>query len=149
MGIRMLHRRKAHARVHATAAASGRLRAGSAPWRRPRPARAPRACAPRIPSTAGAALRTAAARLRGIGLTRLVPPSVSRLVGPFVGPFIRRLVPRGDARRRWAEAVRSRLALALGVLGRLRRPRRPAPGSPLFVVPPAPLSGPQDGFLPR
>lgn len=149
MGIRMLHRRKARARVHATAAAPGRLRPGSAPWSRPRPARAPRASVPRIPSTAGAALRTAAARLRGAGLARLVPPPVSRLVRPLARPLARRLEPRGDARRLWAGAVRSRLALALRVLGRLRGPRRPVLGGPLPVVPPALLSGPPDGFLPR
>ncbi|MDQ0962590.1 hypothetical protein QFZ66_006468 [Streptomyces sp. B4I13] len=155
MGIRMLHRRKAHARVHATAAATGRLRPGNAPWSRPRPARAPRAATPRIPSTPDAALRTAAVRLRGTGPARIVPPSLSRLVRPSVGPFVRRLVPRGDAWRKWGEAAHGRMARVLGalsvlrVLGRLRGPRRQAARSPLFVAPPAPLTGPRDGFLPR
>ncbi|MEH0511327.1 MULTISPECIES: hypothetical protein [unclassified Streptomyces] len=141
MGIRLLHRRKAHARVHTPAAARGRLRPGDAPWSRPRPARAPRAATPRIPGTPGAALRTAVLRLRGTAFAGLVRPSVSRLV--------RRLVPRGDARRLWAEALHGHLALALGVLGRLRGPRRAASRIPLFVAPPAPLTEPGDGVLPR
>ncbi|MDX3804457.1 hypothetical protein, partial [Streptomyces sp. AK04-3B] len=96
---------------------------------------------PRIPRTPGAALHTAAVRLRGTALAALVPPSVSRLV--------RRLVPRGGARRLWAEALHGRPALVLRVLGRRRGPRRAASRIPLFVAPPAPLTGPGDGALPR
>ncbi|MEH0543680.1 hypothetical protein QA802_11495 [Streptomyces sp. B21-105] len=164
MGIRMLHRRKARARVHATAAATGRLRPGKGPWSRPRPARAPRAAAPRIPGTPGAALRTATVRtatvrLRGKGLARRLPPPppMSRRVRPFVRPIVQlfvrpvagRLVPRGDTWRIWAGAVRGRWALVSGVLGRLRRGPRTAPRITLFVAPPTPLTGPQDGSLPR
>jgi hypothetical protein len=171
MGIRMLHRRMAHARVHAAAVTPGergpgRLRPGKGPWSRPCPARAPRAAAPRIPETPGAALPAATVRLRGTWLARRMPPPVSRLVRPHIGPvigpavrpivqlFVRpvagRLVPRGDTWRTRAGIVRGRLALAFAVLGRLRRGPRTASRITFFVAPPAPLTGPRDdGSGPR
>ncbi|WP_062649563.1 hypothetical protein [Streptomyces maremycinicus] len=132
MGIRMLHRRKAHARVLATAAMAPWSAPGETSRRRPRPALEPGAATPRIPWTPGTALRTAAARLRVPAPARLLPPAVTRLLAGFV--------PRYDSRRRlWAEAVRGHLALALALLGRLRGPRT-VRRIPLFVVTAAPLT---------
>ncbi|MFF3206023.1 hypothetical protein [Streptomyces sp. NPDC002962] len=136
MGIRMLHRRKAHARVHATAAADTRSGPGTASRRRPRPALASGAVTPRIPWTPGTALRAAAVRLRGPGLTRF-PPRIPLLVPTR---FLAGSVPRDDGRRRlWAEAVRAHLARALGVLGRLRG-RRTVRRIPLFVATAPPVT---------
>ncbi|MFD7940439.1 hypothetical protein ACFV4T_39055 [Streptomyces sp. NPDC059755] len=128
MGIRMLHRRKAHARVHATAAGDTRSRPGPASRTRPRPALAPGAADPRIPWTPGAALRAAAARLRGPAPTRVPPPVLAGLVS------------RNDSRwRLCAEAVRGHLAPALGVLGRLHG-RRTVRRIPLFVATAPPVT---------
>ncbi|MGW1779659.1 hypothetical protein ACWCQQ_11025 [Streptomyces sp. NPDC002143] len=123
MGIRMLHRRKAHARVHATATADTQVDPGAARRRRPRPALAPGAAAPRVPRTPGTVLRAAAARLR-------CPAALTRLL------------PRGASWRRWAEAARGFLTLAVGVLGRLPRPRtaRRVRRIPVFVATVAPLT---------
>ncbi|MGW2614510.1 hypothetical protein [Streptomyces sp. NPDC001500] len=118
MGIRMLHRRKAHARVHATAAAGTRAEPGTAPWRRPRPALAPRAATPQAPRTPATALRTATRVLR-TAAAHLRRPDPARLVPARLLPLVLRALPKGDVRRLWAEAVRGRAALALGVLERL------------------------------
>ncbi|MFF8967969.1 hypothetical protein [Streptomyces sp. NPDC014995] len=93
MGIRMLHRRTATARVHATATADTQVDPDATPLGRPLPAVAGGAATPRIPGTPVTALRAAAVRL-------------GRLA-PFSG----------------AEVARGYLALALGFLGRLPRPR--------------------------
>ncbi|WP_327182467.1 hypothetical protein [Streptomyces sp. NBC_01334] len=136
MGIRMLHRRKARVRVHATAAADTRSGPGAASRTRPRPALAPGAATARIPWIPGAALRAAAARLRGPVLTRFLP----RLPPGVLTRSLAGFVSRNDSRRRlWAEAVRGRLARALGVLGRLRG-RRTARRIPLFVVTAPPVT---------
>ncbi|MFI5791807.1 hypothetical protein [Streptomyces sp. NPDC051677] len=131
MGIRLLHRRKAHARVHATATADAQLVPGTAAWTRPRPALAPGAATPRVPTTPATALREAAARL--------IPERVLRLV------------PRGDTWRRWAEEVRGCLALARSALGRLRRPRpaRRIAVVPVFVATATPFTERPDGSAPR
>ncbi|WP_327314341.1 hypothetical protein [Streptomyces sp. NBC_01235] len=143
MGIRMLHRRRAHARVHATATADTRLAPGTAPWRRPRPALAPGAATPRIPRAPVTALHTTVAGLRR-PFARLVPR------------FVLRFVPRGDTWRLWAETVRGCLALVLGVLGRLHRPRTarripviPAVPVPVVAATARPLSERPDGSAPR
>ncbi|MGW0924609.1 hypothetical protein ACWD3J_37015 [Streptomyces sp. NPDC002755] len=140
MGIRMLHRRKAHARVHVTAAADPRSWPGVASRTWPRPALAPGAATPRIPRTPATVLRAAAARLRGPALTGLLsrfqPRSLTRVLTRLLTWF----VPRDDSRRRlWAEAVHGHLALALGVLGRLRGPRT-VRRVPLFVVTATPFT---------
>ncbi|MEV5901926.1 hypothetical protein [Streptomyces sp. NPDC052127] len=136
MGIRMLHRRKAHARVHATAAADTRSGPGAASRTRPRPALAPGAAGPRIPWIPGAALPAAVARLRGPAPTRfppLFPPRVlTRFLAGAVSPNVRRW-------RLWAEAVRGRLAPALGVLGR-HRGRRTVRRIPLYVATAPPVT---------
>ncbi|MFF3497495.1 hypothetical protein [Streptomyces sp. NPDC003247] len=93
MGIRMLHRRTAPARVHATATADQPVRPDAAPAGRPLPAHARGAATPRVPGTPLTAVRAAAARLG-----RLAP--LSRI-----------------------EVAHGYLALALSVLGRLPRPR--------------------------
>ncbi|MFI5817666.1 hypothetical protein ACIA8I_00700 [Streptomyces rishiriensis] len=120
MGIRMLHRRKAHARVHATAAAGTRAEPGTAPWRRPRPALAPRAATARVPSTPATALHTAARILR-TAAARVRRPDPARPVPARLLPLVLRTLPRGAARRLWAAVVHGRPALALGFLGRLLR----------------------------
>ncbi|MFE6827504.1 hypothetical protein [Streptomyces sp. NPDC057690] len=136
MGIRMLHRRKAHARVLATAAADTRSGPGPASRTRPRPALAPGAAGPRIPWTPGAALRAAAARLRGPAPTRFPPGFPPPVLTRFLAGF----VSRGDSRwRLWAEALRGHLAPALGVLGRLRG-RRTVRRIPLFVATAPPVT---------
>ncbi|MEU9265308.1 hypothetical protein AB0E04_07615 [Streptomyces sp. NPDC048251] len=136
MGIRMLHRRKAHARVHATAAADTPSGPGAASRTRPRPALAPGAAGPRIPWTPGAALRAAAARLRGPVPTRFPLRFPPRVLTRFLAGF----VSRNDSRwRLWTEAVRDHLAPALGVLGRLRG-RRTARRIPLFVATAPPVT---------
>jgi len=118
MGIRMLHRRKAHARVHATAAAGTRAEPGTAPWRRPRPALAPRAATPRIPRTPATVVRSALRALRAAaGNPRR--PEPARLVPARLLPLLLRVLPQGGARRVWSEAVRALPTLALGVLERL------------------------------
>ncbi|MEV1069543.1 hypothetical protein [Streptomyces sp. NPDC050263] len=132
MGIRMLHRRKAHARVHVTATADTQVDPGAARRRRPRPALAPGAATPRLPRTPVTVLRAAAARLpRPAALTRLLP--------------------RGDSLRRWAGAARGFLALALGVLGRLPRPgtARTVRRIPVFVATATPLTERPDGSAPH
>ncbi|MDQ0580358.1 hypothetical protein [Streptomyces rishiriensis] len=140
MGIRMLHRRKAHARVHATAAADPRSGPGAASRKRRHLALAPGAAAPRIPWTPGTALRSAAARLRRPVPVRFLPRAVSRFLPRIVTRFLAGPVPREDNRRHlWAEAVRGHLAVALGVLGRLRGPRT-VRRVPLVVVTATPLS---------
>ncbi|MFD9432509.1 hypothetical protein [Streptomyces sp. NPDC060002] len=134
MGIRMLHRRKAHARVHATAAAESWP--GAASRTRPRPALAPGAATPRIPWTPATALHAAAARLHGPALTGLLPLPLPRFLARVLAGF----APRDDSRRRlWAEAVRGHLVRALGVLGRLRGPRTDR-RIPLFVATATPLT---------
>ncbi|SEQ53245.1 hypothetical protein SAMN04487983_10062 [Streptomyces sp. yr375] len=150
MGIRMHHRRTATARVHATATALTHFAPGTAPWTRPRPALAPSADTPRIPRSPATAVRTALRRaLRTVAarLRRLVPR------------FVLRFVPRGDIWRPWTEAVRGYLALALGALDRLPRPRiRTArrirvlpvvPVVPVSVATVTPLTGRPDGSAPR
>ncbi|MFD9317318.1 hypothetical protein ACFWDQ_06310 [Streptomyces sp. NPDC060053] len=141
MGIRMLHRRKAHARVHATAAADPRSGPGAAS--RPRPALAPGAATPRIPWTPATALRAAAARLRGPALTRVpprsLPGSLPRVLARVLARFLAGFVPRDDSRRLWVDAVRGHLVLALDVLGRLRGPRT-VRRIPLFVVTATPFT---------
>ncbi|MFE7934919.1 hypothetical protein ACFU6S_40610 [Streptomyces sp. NPDC057456] len=148
MGIRILHRRKAHARVHATAAADPRSGPGAATRARPRPALAPGAATPRIPWTPAMALRAAAARLRGPALTRVAPRSLPRLLPQVLARVLDRVlarflagfVPRDDSGRRlWADAVRGHLVLALDVLGRLRGPRT-VRRIPLFVVTATPFT---------
>ncbi|MFI1926422.1 hypothetical protein [Streptomyces sp. NPDC020377] len=136
MGIRMLHRRKAPARVHATAAADTRSGPGAVSRTRPRPARAPGAAGPRVPWTPGVALRAAAARLRGPFSTRLPTRVLTRVLTRFLAGF----VSGNDSRwRLWAEAVRGHLAPALGVLGRLRG-RRTVRRIPLFVATAPPVT---------
>ncbi|WP_314222546.1 hypothetical protein [Streptomyces zaehneri] len=136
MGIRMLHRRKAHAPVHATASADTRSGPGAASRTRPRPALAPGAAGPRIPWPPGAVLRAAAARLGGPAPTRFLPRCALRDLTRFLAGF----VSRNDGRRRpWAEAVRRHLASALGVLGRLRG-RRTVRRIPLFVATAPPVT---------
>ncbi|TQJ48333.1 hypothetical protein OHU34_31530 [Streptomyces sp. NBC_00080] len=135
MGIRMLHRRKSPARVH-TAAADTRSGPGAAPRTRPRPALAPGAAGPRIPWSPGAALREAAARLRGPAITRFPLRFPPRVLTRFLDGF----VSRNDSRwRLWAEAVRGHPATALGVLGRLRG-RRTVRRIPLFVATAPPVT---------
>ncbi|MGW2049476.1 hypothetical protein ACWCPF_30470 [Streptomyces sp. NPDC001858] len=132
MGIRMLHRRKAHARVHAAATADTQVVPGAVRRRRPRPALAPGAATPRLPRSPVTVLRAVAARLR-------CPAALTRLL------------PRGDGRRRWAEAARGFLTLAVGVLGRLPRPRttRTVRRIPVFVATVTPLTERPDGSAPR
>ncbi|QJT01038.1 hypothetical protein G9272_12555 [Streptomyces asoensis] len=200
MGIRMLHRRKAHARVHATAAADTRSGPGAASRTRPRPALAPGAATPRIPWAPGTALRAAAARQRGPAATRSLtwfparsltwfparsltwfparsltwfparsltwfparsPARVlawvlawflawvlawflarvpARVLHRVLARFLAGFVPRDDGRLRlWGDAVRGHLALALGVLDRLRGPRT-VRRIPLFVATATPLT---------
>lgn len=104
MGIRMLHRRRASARVHTTAAA-GKGRAGpdATSSGRPLPALAPDAATPRLPGTPLQPLREAAVRLRPRGLTRLAGP--------------------GGLRRLGTGTARGCLALGLTALRRLSGPR--------------------------
>ncbi|MDR6978216.1 hypothetical protein J2X68_004941 [Streptomyces sp. 3330] len=148
MGIRMLHRRKAHARVLATSAAGPRSWPRAASRTRPRPALAPGAAVPRIPWAPGPALRAAAARLRGPApgrwrprsLPGLLSRSLHRLLPGALSRFLAGFVPRDDSRRLvWAEAVRGHLGLALGVLGRLRGPRS-VRRIPLYVAPAIPFT---------
>lgn len=138
MGIRMLHRRKAHARVHATAAAGTRAEPGTAHWRRPRPAFAPRAATARVPRTPATVLRTAARILR-TAAARLPLPDPARLVPAELLALVLRTLPRDGARRLWAAAAHRRPALALGVLRRLLRPRR-IRRIPVFVATARPLT---------
>ncbi|SHI27711.1 hypothetical protein [Streptomyces sp. 3214.6] len=159
MGIRLLHRRKAHARVHATATADAQLGPGTAAWTRPRPALAPGAATPRVPRTPATALRTAAARLRR-RVARVVPERVLRLVpsgerrAPAAG---RRRAPHArldrDTWRLCAEAVCGCLALALSALCRLRRPRTarriPVVPVPVLAATATPLIERPDGSAPR
>lgn len=120
MGIRMLHRRKAHARVHATATADTQAGSRPAPWKRPRPALAPGAATPRTPGTPGKVLRAVAARRCRPLLTRFPAGTLSA----FRAGFAPESVYREDSRLRlWAEAARGHLVAALSVLGRLRGPR--------------------------
>ncbi|MFJ4696136.1 hypothetical protein [Streptomyces sp. NPDC088766] len=118
MGIRMLHRRKASARVHATATA-GKRRVGpdATPSGRPFPALAPGAGTPRVPGTPLKALREAAVRLRRRGLALLVRPD--------------------GAWRPGTGTVRGYLALGLAALRRLPGPRA-GRRIPVFVVSAAP-----------
>lgn len=104
MGIRMLHRRKASARVHATATAEKR-RVGpdTTPPGRPFPALAPGAAAPRVPGTPLKALHAAAVQLRRRALALLVRPDGTWRLG--------------------ADTARGYLALGLAALRRLPRPR--------------------------
>ncbi|MEU8649183.1 hypothetical protein [Streptomyces sp. NPDC048737] len=104
MGIRMLHRRKASARVHATATA-GKRRVGpdATPPGRPLPALAPGAATPRVPGTPLKTLREAAVRLRRRALALLVRPDGTWRLG--------------------TETARGYLALGLAALRRLPRPR--------------------------
>ncbi|MFF1443700.1 hypothetical protein [Streptomyces sp. NPDC058295] len=136
MGIRMLRRRKAHARVLATVAANPWSRPGAASRTRPRPALAPDAATPRIPWAPGAALRAATARFRGPALTRFLPRVPPRVLTRFLDGFISR---SGSRRRPWAEAVRGHVAAALGVLGHLRG-RRTVRRIPLFVATATPVT---------
>ncbi|GAB7107695.1 hypothetical protein JCM4814A_60090 [Streptomyces phaeofaciens JCM 4814] len=145
MGIRMLHRRTAHARVHATATTDTRVDPDAGPAPRPLPALAPGAATPRVPRTPVTALRAALRRLRDRVLDRL--DRLTRLVHRF----------RDGAWRPWCETARGCLALALGTLGRLRGRRR-ARRISLFVVPPPaplplrlvpPLTEHPDGSAPR
>lgn len=106
MGIRMLHRRTAPARVHSAAAAGAQLGPDATPSTRPLPALAAGSATSRIPGTPVTALRAATARLGRQGLTRLSPPS--RREGTW---------------RLRADLARGYLALALSALGRLPRPR--------------------------
>ncbi|MFI5961783.1 hypothetical protein ACIA8J_06410 [Streptomyces asoensis] len=129
MGIRMLHRRKARARVHATAAEAARTGSDAAHRPRPRPARAPAAATARIPRTLAMTLRAAA----GARARRLSP----------TGFLTRTVLREGGRPRRWAEAVRGRRAAALSALGRLRRPRGDRRG-PVLVASADPLTGRRD-----
>ncbi|MFJ4643791.1 hypothetical protein ACIP6Q_09625 [Streptomyces bobili] len=110
MGIRLLHRRKASARVHATATAVTTAGPHRTPSRRPLPALAPGAATPRVPGTPLTALR------EGAGLLR------------------RRTVVLLDRRdgtvRLAAERARDHLTLALAAL---RRPRWPRAGRRIAV----------------
>ncbi|MFF7529856.1 hypothetical protein ACFZB2_12245 [Streptomyces bobili] len=110
MGIRLLHRRKASARVHATATAVTTAGPHRTPSRRPLPALAPGAATPRVPGTPLTALREGAGRLR------------------------RRTVVLLDRRdgtvRLAAERARDHLTLALAAL---RRPRWPRAGRRIAV----------------
>ncbi|MFJ4808401.1 hypothetical protein [Streptomyces longwoodensis] len=122
MGIRMLHRRTAHARVDATSAAKTQVKPDTPPSATV-PARAPGAASPRVPRTARTTLRDAVAPARR-GLTRLWDSTA------------------------W-QVTRGYLDLALTTLERLPRPRRtfrivltPAPA-------PASLTERPDGFAPR
>ncbi|WP_406009568.1 hypothetical protein OG440_28135 [Streptomyces sp. NBC_00637] len=151
MGIRMLHRRKARARVHATAAADPRSWPGTAARARPRPAFAPDAATPRIPWAPGTALRAAAARLLDRARVTLLPGALSRVLSRVRSRVLPRFLPRflagsvrpGDSRRHlWGAALRGHLDLALGVLGRLRGPGtvRRARRIPVFVATTVPLT---------
>ncbi|MET9506296.1 hypothetical protein ABZY42_32060 [Streptomyces sp. NPDC006622] len=103
MGIRMLHRRKASARVHATAAAVTRSGLDATPSGRPLPALAPGAATPRVPGTPLGFLRATAVRLRRRVLALLTRPD---------GTW-----------RLSAEPARAYLTLAVAALRRLHRPR--------------------------
>ncbi|MFI2433863.1 hypothetical protein [Streptomyces sp. NPDC018693] len=96
MGIRMLHRRTATARVDATATADTQVHPHAALFR-PLRAIAPGAATPRLPATPGRVLRDTTAPLRR-GLSRLQEATA------------------------W-QVARGYLDLALGVLSRLPRPR--------------------------
>ncbi|USQ87717.1 hypothetical protein NFX46_30740 [Streptomyces phaeoluteigriseus] len=102
MGIRLPHRRKAPARVHATATAETPAGHDGTPQRRPLPALAPGAATPRVPGTPLTAVRERAARLRRRAVALLTRPDGVRRLG--------------------AERARGHLTLALGALRRLRRP---------------------------
>ncbi|MFJ1734555.1 hypothetical protein [Streptomyces sp. NPDC088254] len=106
MGIRMLHRRTAPARVHAMAAAKPQAGPGARPrGRRPLPALAPGAARPRVPVALAAEVASVAVRLgrRGLGLLARVSP---------------RRRPRVDV-------IHGYVALALGALSALRGRLRP------------------------
>ncbi|MEU0672520.1 hypothetical protein ABZ330_06455 [Streptomyces sp. NPDC006172] len=101
MGIRMLHRRTAPARVHAMAAANPQAGPRVRPWGRPPlPALAPGAARPRVPVALAAEAASVAVRLGRRGL---------------------RLFARVSPRRRLrTDVIRGYLALALGALSALR-----------------------------
>ncbi|MFD5270956.1 hypothetical protein [Streptomyces sp. NPDC058335] len=103
MGIRLLHRRKAPARVHATAGAETSAGPDGTSSRRPFPALAPGAGTPRVPGTPLTALRDPVVRLR-----RRAVAHVTRRDGSW---------------RLGAERARGHLTLALGALRRLRGAR--------------------------
>ncbi|MGX1269330.1 hypothetical protein [Streptomyces phaeoluteigriseus] len=105
MGIRLRHRRKTPAPVHATGTAETPAGPDGTPSRRPFPALAPGAATPRVPGTPLTALRATAVRLRRRAVALLL------------------LIRRDGIWRLAAERVRGHLILVLGALRRLRRPR--------------------------
>ncbi|MEV4231895.1 hypothetical protein AB0J81_33445 [Streptomyces bobili] len=130
MGIRLLHRRKASARVHATATADTTADPDRTPTRRPLPALAPGAATPRVPGTPLTALRETAARLR-----RRTAPFLTRREGTR-REDIRQEGTLGHGTRLHrtlrplAERARGHLTLALAAL---RRPRRQRAGRRIAV----------------
>ncbi|MDX3574693.1 hypothetical protein [Streptomyces sp. ID05-47C] len=110
MGIRLLHRRKASARVHATATADTTAGPDGTPSRRPLPALAPGAATPRVPGTLLTALRERAGRLRRRTVVLLTRRDGTRRDG----------TRRDGTVRLVAERARGHLTLALAAL---RRPR--------------------------
>ncbi|MGW7644563.1 hypothetical protein [Streptomyces bobili] len=108
MGIRLLHRRKASARVHATATADTTAGPDGATSRRSLPALAPGAATPRVPGTPLTALHVRAGRLRRRTVVLLNRRDGTRRHGTV---------------RLAAERARDHLILAIAALRRLRRPR--------------------------
>ncbi|MFD5256026.1 hypothetical protein ACFWM5_24725 [Streptomyces bobili] len=113
MGIRLLHRRKASARVHATATADTTAGPDGTPSRRPLPALAPGAATPRVPGTPLTALHARAGRLRRRTVVLLNRREGTRRDG----------TRRHGTVRLAAERARDHLTLAIAALRRLRRPR--------------------------
>ncbi|MFH9823813.1 hypothetical protein [Streptomyces bobili] len=118
MGIRLLHRRKASARVHATATADTTAGPDGAPSRRPLPALAPGAATPRVPGTPLTALHARAGRLR-----RRTVVLLNRRDGTRRHGTRRHGTRRHGTVRLAAERARDHLTLAIAALRRLRRPR--------------------------
>ncbi|MFF8190354.1 hypothetical protein ACF05L_05555 [Streptomyces bobili] len=123
MGIRLLHRRKASARVHATATADTTAGPDGTPSRRPLPALAPGAATPRVPGSPLTALRETAARLRHGTVPFRTRQEGTRQEGALQEGTRLHGTRRDSALRLVAERARGHLTLALAALRRRRRPR--------------------------
>lgn len=148
MGIRMLHRRTAHARTRAQA------HADTAPFaaRRPVPAHAAAASTARVPTDLATLLRRATSATGHLATALHRAPGAAHLatVLRHANATLRHrdpVAPREpSAPRLWAELALSYLALALTLLPR----SRPLPTMTVFIAPtaPDPVSGHPDRPLP-